>query len=82
MLWQVIHSECCLASERPHKIVSCKNELQIRNLISKPSDMITQLWGISIIKQRDLCITVQPHPIRVALSHHGTYVCSKCMTHL
>ncbi len=29
MLWQVIHRMRCLASERLHKIVACKNEVFI-----------------------------------------------------
>ncbi len=49
MLWQVIHRVRCLASKRPRKIVSCKNEvftaIRYQNLASEPSDMLTQLWG-------------------------------------
>ncbi len=80
MLRQVIHRVRCLANERHHKIDACKNDIFIRNryrnLKSDPSD-ITQLWGLSLAKQRDLRITVERPAIRIALSRHGTYVCSK-----
>ncbi len=36
--------------------------------------MITQLRGLSLTKQRNLCITIERHAIRKALSYHGTYV--------
>ncbi len=35
--------------------------------------MITQLWGLSLAEQGDLCITVEHHAICVALSLHDTY---------
>ncbi len=76
MLQQVIH-RACLASEGPYKIVACKNEVQYQHLTSDLSDMITQLWGLPLAKQRDLCVTIDRHAIRIALSLHGTYVCSK-----
>ncbi len=77
MLRQVVHKVRCLASERLHKIIACKDEVRYRNLTSKSSDMITQLWSLSLTKQRNLCITVERRAIRITLSPHGTYVCSK-----
>ncbi len=81
MLRQVIHRVRCLVSERPHKIVACKNKVFIANwysnLRSELSDMITQLWGLSFAKQCDLCIAVECHVICIALSLHDTYICSK-----
>ncbi len=74
MLWQLIHRVRCLANKRPRKIVACKNEVRYRNLTNKPSDMIIQLWGLSLSKQHDLCITVERYATRIALSLHGTYV--------
>ncbi len=71
MLRQVIHRPRCLASERPHKIVACKNEVWYRNPTSEPSDMITQLWGLSLAKQCDLRTTIERHAICIALSLHG-----------
>ncbi len=42
--------------------------------------MITQLWCLSLAKQRNICITVEHRAIRIALSLHGTCVCSKEIT--
>ncbi len=67
MLWQVIHKVHCLASERSHKVVACKNEVWYGNLTSKPSDIIHQLWALSLAKQCDLCITVERHAIRIGI---------------
>ncbi len=50
MLRQVIHKVRCLASERPLKIVACKNEVQYQNLTSELSNMKTQLWSLSLAK--------------------------------
>ncbi len=77
MLQLVIHRVRCLVSKRPHKIVAYKNEAWYQNLTSEPSDMVTQLRDLSLTKQHDLCITVERHAIRLALSLFGTYVCSK-----
>ncbi len=47
---------------------------------SELSDIITQLWGLSLAKQCDLYITVEHDAIRIALSIYSTYVCSKMET--
>ncbi len=41
-----------------------------RNLTNEPSDMITQLWGLLLAKQHDLCITIERHAIRIEPGIH------------
>ncbi len=59
------------------KLLHVRMNVRYQNLTSEPSDTITQLWSLSLAKQRDLCITVKWHVIHIALSLHGTYVRSK-----
>ncbi len=77
--WYIEYVVC--RAKDPHKIVACKNEVRYWNLTSELNDTITQLWGLSLAKQRDLCITVERHAICIALFLHGTYVWSKMHLH-